>query len=144
MKTEKLYGKRLRCYDNGGPDKGGTCDRFTVVYLDEPERKPGSFAAVGMNGSPFHPQGFGQHCTAMPGRHLGKRVALTDLPEDCQKVVRQDLKPLPACDNCGKENTSHRESNFCPHCRAAYQAAVKSREYQTRKAADEFWLNKPE
>lgn len=79
----------IRCYDNGGK----TFDRYTVVYMDLPERAAGMFQAVGMSEHPFHPQGFGQHTTAAPGRHLGKRVALDQLPEDCQKLVRQDLTP---------------------------------------------------
>ena len=87
MKTEKLNGQRFRCYDNGGQ----TADRFTVVYMDQPERTAGVFACVGMSKRPFHPQGFGQHSTAMPGKHLGKRVALSSLPADCQKLVRSDL-----------------------------------------------------
>jgi hypothetical protein len=46
---------------------------------------------VGMSSNPFHPQGFGQHCSAMPGKHLGKRVPLASLPPDCQALVGQDL-----------------------------------------------------
>lgn len=78
---------KIRCYDNGGK----TFDRFTVVYMDEPENAPGLFAAVGMSENPFHPQGFGQHCSAMPGRHLGKRIRLEDMPEACQRLVKRDL-----------------------------------------------------
>lgn len=77
----------IRCYDDGGK----SIDRYTVIYMDQPERLPNTFAAVGMNATPFHPQGFGQHCTAMPGRHLGKRIPFESLPEDCQRLVRQDL-----------------------------------------------------
>lgn len=77
----------IECYDNGGE----TFDRYTVVYLDEPERPAGCFAARGMSAHPFHPQGFGQCCTAMPGPHLGKKVQLEDLPPDCQRLVRLDL-----------------------------------------------------
>lgn len=77
----------IRCYDNGGK----SIDRYTVVYLDHPETYPGAFAAVGMNASPFHPQGFGQHTTAMPGQHLGRRIAFSNLPTDCQRLVMQDL-----------------------------------------------------
>ncbi len=83
-------GQRVACYDNGG----ATCDRFTVVYLDQPERAANTFAAVGMNHEPFHPQGFGQHTAAMPGRHLGRRIAFAALPGDCQKLVKQDLAPI--------------------------------------------------
>jgi hypothetical protein len=89
MKTEKVNNSRIRCYDNGGE----TCDRYTVVYIDEPERQQGTFAAVGMNAEPFHPQGFGQHCSAMLGRHLGKRIPFTSLPADCQQLVKQDTQP---------------------------------------------------
>ena len=90
MKTEKINGQKIRCYDSG-PDKG--MDRYTVVYMDQPENGRKMFAAVGMNESPFHPQGIGQHCTAMIGKHLGKRIPFDSLPEDCQKLVNMDTKP---------------------------------------------------
>ena len=77
----------IRCYDNGGK----TADRFTVVYLGKPERARNTFAARGMDSTPFHPQGIGMSCTAVPGRHLGLRVNLKDLPADCQQLVRADL-----------------------------------------------------
>lgn len=76
----------IECYDNGGK----TADRYTAVYLNYPEEN-GAFQAVGMSADPFHPQGFGQHCTAIPGGHLGRRIAFEELPEDCQKLVRRDL-----------------------------------------------------
>lgn len=88
-KIETIHGQRIKCYDNGG----ATVDRYTVVFLDQPEPAKGHFACLGMNREPFHPQGFGQHSAAMDGSHLGKPVALADLPEDCQKLVLQDLKP---------------------------------------------------
>ena len=78
---------RIRCYDNGGK----TADRYTVVYLDCPENAPGMYWSIGMDSSPFHPHGFGQHGAAMLGRHLGKRIRFADLPEDCRQCVRQDL-----------------------------------------------------
>jgi hypothetical protein len=81
--------KNIRIYDNGGK----TFDRYTVVFMDQPEPQPGTFAALGMSHNPFWPQGFCQHCSAMPGRHLGKRIKFEDLPEDCQKLVKQDLCP---------------------------------------------------
>ncbi len=78
----------IRIYDSG--DK--FLDRYTVVYLDQPENQPRTYAARGMSEYPFHPQGFGQYCTTMPGRHLGKRIKFEDLPKDCQKLVLQDLR----------------------------------------------------
>ena len=79
----------IRCYDNGGK----TYDRFTVVYMDEPDNRPNIYASRGMSEDPFHPLGFGQMAMAMPGRHLGRRVAFESLPADCQRLVRQDLAP---------------------------------------------------
>jgi hypothetical protein len=79
--------QRVKIYDNGGK----SFDRFTAVYLDQPERQPKTFAARGMSSNPFHPQGFGQWTYAMIGRHLGKRIDFHSLPEDCQKLVLSDL-----------------------------------------------------
>lgn len=82
--------RTIRCYDNGGK----TADRYTVVYLREPESRfsvPKTFAEVGMSPNPFHPQGLGQNCTARPGKHLGKRISFSDLPKDCQTLVLTDL-----------------------------------------------------
>jgi hypothetical protein len=78
---------KIRCYDNGGK----TSDRYTVVFMDQPERAHNTFSALGMNSQPFH--GIGMHCSAMPGKHLGRRVLLQDLPTDCQKAVKQALQP---------------------------------------------------
>jgi hypothetical protein len=77
----------IQCYDNGGE----TFDRYTVIYLAYPERQPRTFAARGMSEHPFHPQGFGQCCSAMVGSHLGKRIHFNDLPKDCQQLVLSDL-----------------------------------------------------
>lgn len=86
MKTEKLNGHRFRCYDNGG----ATADRFTVVYLDIPEGRA-TFGGRGMSADPFHPQGVGMWCECLPGRHLGKRIAFSALPEPCQRLIRADF-----------------------------------------------------
>jgi len=80
--------KNLRIYDNGGK----TFDRYTVIYMDQPERH--GYACLGMSEHPFHPQGFGQHGIAQPGRHLGRRIQFDQLPDDCQKLVQQELNTL--------------------------------------------------
>lgn len=77
--------KQVRIYDNGGK----TWDRYTAVFMMLPEYKAGEYAAVGMSEDPFY--GFGQHCTAVPGRHLGKRIKFEQLPVDCQRLILQDL-----------------------------------------------------
>ena len=100
LRIETVNGQRIKVYDNGGK----TIDRYTVVYLDEPEElwngseyfvpaKPRTFACTGMNGAPYWPQGFCQHGYAMVGAHLGHRILFASLPEDCQKVVEQDTRP---------------------------------------------------
>lgn len=88
MKSKINFDTYVRIYDNGGK----TFDRYTSVYLQEPENRPNTFNARGMSERPFHPQGFGCSCSATPGRHLGKRIKLKDLPKDCQKLVLSDLK----------------------------------------------------
>jgi hypothetical protein len=80
--------KDLRIYDNGGK----TADRYSVLFMDQPEAQPGTFACLGMSEHPCHPQGFGQHCSAMPGPHLGRRIKFSQLPEDCRKLVLEELK----------------------------------------------------
>lgn len=80
--------KNVKIYDNGGK----TFDRYTAVYISQPESQAGLYDARGMSEFPFHPQGFGQFCSAMPGKHLGKRIKFEELPADCQKLVKQDLE----------------------------------------------------
>jgi len=85
--NEIVQGFKIRCYDNGGK----TADRYTVVYLNLPENRYNTFLCIGMNHEPFHPQGIGMYGSAVPGKHLGKRIAFTELPPDCQAVVLQDI-----------------------------------------------------
>lgn len=80
----QLYG----VYDCG---EDGSFDRYTAVYQD------GSY--IGMSKHPFHPQGFGQHGELkgnwrydLKTEHfLGKEISFDDLPDDCQRAVKQDL-----------------------------------------------------
>jgi len=95
--------KHVRCYDNGGE----TTDRYTVCYTGR-YRGTGWFQHVCMSADPFHPQGVGLHgehpsqIDAPKGwppaigrrNHLGKRIAFTELPEDCRKLVLQDYKEI--------------------------------------------------
>lgn len=77
----------ISIYDNGGK----TFDRFSVIFKNERERN-GLYGCRGMSEHPFHPQGFGQWCMAMPGRHLGKKIVFSGLPPDCQQLVLSDLR----------------------------------------------------
>jgi len=86
--------KNVRIYDSG--DK--YIDRYTAVYLFEPEYKPGTYSGRGMSSHPFSPQGFGCSTVVTPGRHLGKRIKFEELPADCQKLILQDI---------GDENETH-------------------------------------
>lgn len=81
--------KTIRIYDNGGL----TADRYTAVDMLTPHFNAHSgvqtYDAIAFSGKPFHPQGFGQHTSAMPGAHLGRRITLDDLPADARKFVEQ-------------------------------------------------------
>lgn len=87
--------KKIRCYDNGGMDAGGTFDRYTVLYLGKVDDE---YHYVGMSAEPFHPQGHGQHGSDsrmldVPKRGrsaLGKRIHFEDLPIDCRRLVTRD------------------------------------------------------
>jgi hypothetical protein len=85
-----------RCYDNGGVSKGGSIDRYTVVYTG----RHGGGSYVGMSAEPFHPQGVGQHGESRfpidrPGySHLGKPIRFENLPPDCRKLVLSDYKAI--------------------------------------------------
>lgn len=87
QKTSQRQSHRIQLYDNGGK----TYDRYTAMFLDRPETKPDQFEALGFNEEPYAAQGFGQHCTAMPGKHLGKRIKLSDLPEAARKFVEENI-----------------------------------------------------
>lgn len=75
--TEILLGCKIKIFDNQ-ETKHETIDRYTVVFLDQKENKQTTlpvYACLGMNGRPYHPQGFCQHSPATLGRHLGKRIS---------------------------------------------------------------------
>lgn len=84
--------KNLRIYDNGGK----TYDRYTAVFMDRVDSTYMTdgylYEALAFNDDPFHPLGFGQHVTAMPGRHLGKRITLDQLPPKARQFVQQNLE----------------------------------------------------
>jgi hypothetical protein len=85
-KTEKINGKRFKCYDNETK-----LDRYTVVYLDEPEHRPNTYSGRGMSENPCSPSGFGCSVIVTPGRHLGKRISFNDLPPPVQQLITSDL-----------------------------------------------------
>ena len=88
-------------------DEPSTFDRYTVLFTGRyPGRPKGKVEYIGMSENPTHPQGIGQHGEADAqvdstngwppaiGRkcHLGKRIAFTDLPKECQDVVLNDYR----------------------------------------------------
>lgn len=91
----------LAVYDNGGLRKGrdgewrGSADRYTVVYAPETDRNGETFYPhLAMSEHPFSPVGIGVHGETpfRITRGQGERcIAFEDLPEDCQRAVRQDL-----------------------------------------------------
>lgn len=86
--NRRRYGSALRIYDNGGR----TLDRYTIVPPRDAgpayrERAPGLWSAIGASESPFH--GIGQHTSAAPGSHLGRRIRWDALPDDVQAFAAQ-------------------------------------------------------
>lgn len=125
--TLTRYGTALRVYDNGGK----TFDRYTILPPrwageDYRERVRGSWVAIGASESPFHPQGFGQHTSAMPGPHLGKRIKWADLPADVQSFARQSFPAFaPALPSLELNITSLvREIGGCARNYSASQAEL--------------------
>lgn len=83
----------FRIYDNGGD----LFDRYTILPPEASRHyryQDGKVDAIASSEDPYHPQGFGQWTTAMPGKHLGKRISWEDLPEPVKRHVRQSF---PGC-----------------------------------------------
>jgi hypothetical protein len=86
--------KYIKCFDNGG----ATLDRYMVVFTKRiGDRSTGYYPYASMSAHPYH--GFGQHgdfntyiWPMRSTKHLGKRIAFEDLPEDCQKLVSDDYQ----------------------------------------------------
>ena len=100
MKKKKLYNEagepiRVRCYMQ---KRNPTTDYITVVYtyINKAGYPPGTVLYRGMNDTPTHPQGFGMMGEAW--RHSfnpgGSMVSFSDLPQECQEVVRQDYRDI--------------------------------------------------
>lgn len=83
------YGTVLRIYDNGGK----TADRYTIIppRWAKAHKDGALWEAIGASAQPFHPQGIGQHTSAMPGKHLGRRIRWDALPADVQEFARQSF-----------------------------------------------------
>jgi len=109
--NKKQQGRLERLMPNGIPryvrvyDNPDWADRYTVVFTGR-YRYPipngmSWFMYLGMNSIPFDPSaGICQHgedpeLIDRPAYgHLGKKIAFTDLPADCQRVVVEDYKSI--------------------------------------------------
>ncbi len=80
------YGTVLRIYDNGGK----TFDRYTVIppRWAKGYRDGMRWEAIGASELPYHPQGFGMHVSAHPGKHLGARIHWDELPQGVKQFCR--------------------------------------------------------
>lgn len=78
--------------DNGGK----TFDRYVVLF-DTPRRVNRVrcyLDGVSMSDNPKSPQGMCNHGIFQPGKHLGKRIELGDLPPDCREIVMRELEEV--------------------------------------------------
>ena len=80
---EKVKLKIIGVFDN----EGQSFDCYTVVFDDIADGE-GHYTSFGMSGDPAHPQGVGMHSACKLGDHLGKRIAFSNLPAECQRVIR--------------------------------------------------------
>lgn len=95
------YRKSRKSYPNGIlliTDNKKYFDRYSVYYEPYEHRHNNQmvFPYVGMSEYPYSPQGFGQHGEldfrySVRGTNE-KILNFEDLPIDCKKLVRQDLK----------------------------------------------------
>ncbi len=80
---KKINYKNVSFYDNGGK----TFDRITVIFNDSKRITKDGYIydclACSHSGS-----GFFQHCNAMKGKHLGKKVSFDNLSPDLQKRLK--------------------------------------------------------
>jgi len=101
MPRHRDYGARVRIWDSGP----NFADRYTIL----PPRTAGgdwlgngrTWQGIASGAHPFHPLGYGQHCEAAAGSHLGKRVHWDALPPDVQRFARQTFPAewLPQSEN---------------------------------------------
>ena len=74
--------KIIAIYDNDGK----TFDCYSV-YLDEVNSN-GHHTVLGMSDHPCHSLGYAQHATGIPGPHNGRKIKKSDLPVDCQDLLK--------------------------------------------------------
>lgn len=77
----------VKIYDLGEE----TIDRFTIVFLDEPDRSQVNdryYMSLSLSTKPTGLYGFAQHGEALDGDHLGKIIAFEDLPKEVQDYLR--------------------------------------------------------
>jgi len=112
--------KKIRCYDNGGNNAGGSCDRYTVVFTGNYKGRDGCdyFA---MNSIPFnHSYGIMLSCWDSniidypTYSHLGKKIQFVDLPLDCQKAILFEYLMIwdITCPICNKANRNSEDWIF--------------------------------
>ena len=81
----------LRIYDNGGR----SLDRYTCVYGKSYYQNGHKiYDAIGFSENPTHSHGFYQHTSAQLGRHLGKIIKLSNLPESARTVLEDELREI--------------------------------------------------
>lgn len=78
----------ISCYDFGSG-----IDRYTVVFDCLSERN--RLYYIGMSYNPYHPLGFGQYGEGKKeSAYFGKRISFADLPDDCRRLVKEELSDI--------------------------------------------------
>lgn len=100
-KAEKLAGRVrgdrdkptdvLSVYDTG-PES--TSDRYTVVLSPQrgwQKELRGAYQCIALSSNPNSPQGFSQFSSCMLGKHLGRRVEWSTLPQNIRDHIKGRL-----------------------------------------------------
>ena len=84
---------KIRCYDNGEK----IIDRYTIVLLKEIMCCPvcgqiEGYECIAMSKNPNSPQGYCQIGSCKLGKHLGKQVEFSELPEKVKQKFLDIMK----------------------------------------------------
>jgi hypothetical protein len=79
--------KIIACYDN----QGETFDRYTIVLNTWFNNAKTMKDCLALSNNPTHPQGFSQFSGCQMGKHLGKKIKFSDLPDHIQNHINYRL-----------------------------------------------------
>lgn len=83
MKLDTIHGQRVKAYRD--TRRQYTFEEYLLVFIDHEEATAGTYYAVATGDT-----GNCCHCAAMPGRHLGRRIALANCPPAVRELADRE------------------------------------------------------